>query len=65
MRPNGHPFAAGGWVLDGVFERDNDTILFGAITGSWKDLESQQIWHQEGVGGLFYYLMESSTTTPM
>jgi hypothetical protein len=58
LRPNGIPFSAGGWVMDGRFKRDSDDILFGGITGSWKDEEGENQWHKDGVSGLFFYLME-------
>ena len=58
LRSNNTAFSAGGWVMDGRFEQPGESILFGGITGSWRDGESASQWHQTGVSGLFFYQLD-------
>lgn len=58
MRSNNTAFSAGGWVMDGRFERPGESILFGGVTGSWRDGEGFTDWHREGVSGLFLYQLD-------
>jgi hypothetical protein len=60
LRVDGIPFSAGGWVMDGRFFRTGQNILFGGITGSWRDANGLTDWHRSGVSGLYLYQLDGS-----
>ncbi|MBM74893.1 MAG: hypothetical protein CMK59_05795 [Proteobacteria bacterium] len=63
LRPEGVPFSAGGWVLNGLFQEDSKAFLFGGITGSWKDPAGLTQWHQQGISSLFFYQLEPMSSS--